>query len=129
MNHLDDDTLLQLTLEILDEPEAREAEAHLASCAECRERRSRVQQHIAVIAGIRLDSPLSVSRPPVRSNRSRSLWRVAALILVGFLAGWISSQWTNHRPVRVIPARFHIVAPADSLGRYSAGDAMSFSRG
>jgi hypothetical protein len=58
--HLTDDTLLQLTLDVLEPVETAVAMAHLKECAECRERFASATNDVATIG----------QRPPCRDSNS-----------------------------------------------------------
>jgi predicted anti-sigma-YlaC factor YlaD len=130
MNHLNEDTLLQWALELLDDEQRRAAEDHIAQCGQCREQWNRVCSDLQAISGLQPAVALSV---PVKSRSVRwfqsPLLRAAALILLGVSAAWITAREVLPRHIRVVAAPRECRVPADSLSRLAAPDATEIPHG
>lgn len=124
MNHPHDDDLLKFALELLDEQEAREIEDHTKNCRECRAKLARVREETNLLGSVQCAA--AAPEFPRKKANSRVLYvalRAAALLLIGFLAGYGTSNLTCPPPVNVIAASEKLSPPADSLTRYAFGDA------
>jgi len=109
--HVTEDDLLKFALETCDDAEVQAISEHLASCDACRERLAYLCGDIAAIAGVR---PEVKSIPlPFRSQRP-SAWktvaRMAAILLLGFVSGLAVSRWVCRCPVTVVPQYSAIAA-------------------
>lgn len=103
MTHLDDDTLLRSALETLDERDNARVREHLAVCAQCSERMERVREEVGRLSGIRVEVG-EFAPPPLRRPRRvvSALARAAAILAVGFLAGYATADLTApERPTAV----------------------------
>jgi hypothetical protein len=125
MNHLNDDHLLRHALEAYESDDERaETTAHIAACAECRERFENVQSDVGVIASVQpRRRVLQMPGPRPRRTVVYSLLRAAALIIFGVVVGYGTSNWMSRQPAQVSPAYVTLSPPADSLRRYAASDA------
>lgn len=124
MNHLPDDDLLKYALELLDENEARGIDVHLKECGECRARLERLRTETELLGSIQATAEEPVfSRPKAKSRVLYVALRAAALLLIGFLAGFGTSNLTCPPPVNVMGAYGELSPPADSLTRYVVCDA------
>jgi hypothetical protein len=106
MNHLTEDTLLKLSLEILDTSEKISAEEHLRDCAQCRNALSMIEEGNRVISEFEPLLP-DTKYPLPRRATGREFWwlKVAALLLAGFFAGFGASNYLQPDCVNVIPYR------------------------
>ncbi|MBU0509687.1 zf-HC2 domain-containing protein [bacterium] len=128
MNHLSEDKLLEYVLELLDGNDERDVRLHLEKCEECRHRYEKVQREVSMFGGV--EATGTIPAFPLRRARSPVLHvalRAAALLLIGFLAGYGTSNWTCPTPVNVIPAYTELSPPADSLARFAVTDATGVS--
>ena len=131
MIHITEDDLLAYALDTLDDPgDAPRIAEHLRACAECENRLRQIRADLDVIAGIRPQAlPLLMPRPATPVFSVRTLARAAALILLGFAAGFATSRLAHHEPARVTPS-YQIWMTADSSasapGDATALDAIAF---
>jgi len=128
MSHPNDDTLLQSVLEILDIAEEENLREHLLLCPECRKRLQKMKQDTEPLAGIRAASASPAL--PQRKGRSQIMYTVlkaAALVLIGFLAGFSASNLTCPQSVNVIPAYLNPSSPADTVTQYAVCEAVDMS--
>jgi anti-sigma factor RsiW len=121
MTHLDDDTLLKFLLEILDGPDDSRVREHLARCERCKKRGEELQAQIRQLSRIEMQLG-EVTAPPLprRSRLLTVVTRAAAILAVGFLAGYMTAELSN--PIRPIAVQQRLVPghPAvPSTGYYS----------
>jgi anti-sigma factor RsiW len=122
MIHPDEDTLLKLVLETLDEPAAGQAAEHLAACEPCRAIFDRFKAEAALLGSF--DPPLEISAPPLPRAKIvslKSFLRVAAILIIGFSAGFLAREWTRPQAVVVVEQSLVTHAPPDSIA-YAACD-------
>jgi hypothetical protein len=114
MRHPNENLLLAAALEMLP-PEAEDKlRAHLADCSDCAERYQSVSREVALIGGIEPTVATMLYPLPRPRRPSAVSWlRVAALLAVGFLAGFVSSRLLQPEPVRVVP--HHLTAPVAAV--------------
>jgi len=93
MMHIDDDTLLKFVLETLDEPDNGTVRDHLSLCPICSGKRLELQREVRSLASVDFQVDAVVPpRLPQRSRRSMMIVRFAAVLAVGFVAGYIMSE-------------------------------------
>jgi anti-sigma factor RsiW len=93
MTHLDDDALLGFVLETLDAPEESRVREHVIGCPECCERMGKVQADVDRLSGVSLQVREAPVPPlPVGRRFLPVLTRVAAILAVGFLAGYVTAD-------------------------------------
>jgi hypothetical protein len=108
MIHLDDDTLLKFTLETLDAAEDSLAREHLLGCQLCREKHDRLQSEIRRLSNIEMR--VEQVTPPRLPRRFRFLAvasRAAAILVVGFLAGYLTAELSD--PIRPTPVQQRLI--------------------
>jgi anti-sigma factor RsiW len=122
MIHPDEDTLLKLVLETLDEAAAGQAVEHLAACEPCRAIFNRLKADTVLLGSF--DPPLAISVPPLPKAKMVSLkpfLRAAAILIIGFSAGFLASEWSRPQAVVVVEQSLVTHAPPDSIA-YAACD-------
>jgi anti-sigma factor RsiW len=93
MMHIDDDTLLKFVLETLDEPDNATVREHLSSCPLCSGKRLELQREVGSLASVDLQvDAVEPPRLPQRSRRSMVIARFAAVLAVGFVAGYLMAE-------------------------------------
>jgi anti-sigma factor RsiW len=106
-HHPDDDQLLQLGLGVLPAEVEQEVQGHLAQCAECAEKQSRLRRETDLIGSLEPEiGPIHYPLRPLLQRRSPAwvaVMRVAALVAVGFVAGYAVSYLGRPEPVTVVP--------------------------
>lgn len=114
MSHPCRDTLLSLSLDLLEAPEAKAMHRHLRSCGSCAATYRQCLDEIEVLRGVRVAVPIPALALPGKARlRGLPLWRVAAVLLVG-LVGYGATELLRHPP-RVEPQSLQVYAPPDSL--------------
>lgn len=116
MNHIDEDLLMKMALEILDEGEEAALQEHLVACSDCRLRLERIKQDMETIASLepRVERPV-IPLPKARGLRIPVWLRAAALLFVGFVIGYGASLFSEDRVVCIVPYRVQASLP---LGEY-----------
>ena len=125
MNHISEDKLLEYALGTIEsESESAEISEHLKKCRECRNSLASIKNDIDMLAGIKPNKHIKI---PSQQSRSKtfaySLLKIAALLIIGFIAGIGSSVLLYERPVRVMPSYTKLSPPADSLANMAISDA------
>jgi anti-sigma factor RsiW len=121
MTHLDDDILLKFLLGTLEGPDDSRVREHVAGCQRCREREEKLQAEIGRLSGIEMRVEEAAAPPLPRQPRLLAVVsRAAAILAVGFLAGYMTAELSNpDRPIavqqRLVPT--HPTVP--STGYYS----------
>ena len=107
MTHVDDDTLLKFVLEILDNPDESLVRDHLSMCTECRQKSANFQHDVAALGTVEfLHDRVAQPRMP-RTTRGRlSALTAAAVLVAGFLGGYVTSELSN--PDRVVVVQQHV---------------------
>jgi predicted anti-sigma-YlaC factor YlaD len=127
--HLTDDTLLQLTLDVLEPVETAVAMAHLKECAECRERFASATNDVATIGSVRpAVTPIPLPKSVEQTVQSRSYLRAAALLLIGFGAGALFTWTAQRMPPTVTPYYYQGNTPSDSVASIVSSDATDVKR-
>jgi anti-sigma factor RsiW len=121
MKHPDEDTMLKSVLGILEEPEERQLQEHVKECPECQARLEKLLNDTKIIGSLELDiiSPTIPLPKPMRINWM-PLLRAAALLLIGFMVGFGSSNLSHREAVNVIPQRLQVASPAGGAVQYSS---------
>lgn len=102
MKHPDSDTILKYALETLGPDEHAGVAGHMASCAECQKALGDVLRDIDLISGLMPDTGDAVL--PSRAKPRFMLipvFRAAAILIAGFLAGYYYSGGARTSPVTV----------------------------
>lgn len=111
MSHIDPDTLTAYALDVLDETNCRTVRDHLAVCAECTASLSAAKADTDRLGSVRL--PVIPLRPPplrVRKRMPAPWMRAAAILAIGFLAGFLTAEALKHDPVIVVHQEFRPAA-------------------
>jgi len=121
MKHLEEDMLLKLVLGVLEEREERELQAHLALCQECQVKREKMVKDTEIIGSMKLDTgSLKIPMPKPTRISFMPLLRAAALLLIGFMVGFGSSNLSHREAVNVIPQRLQVASPTGNVVQYSS---------
>jgi anti-sigma factor RsiW len=125
MNHPDDDRLLKLVLELLDADEEAQLEDHLAQCDSCRARLERMRSETEVIGSIEPDIDRQSYPMPRTARPTVVAWmKVAALLLVGFMAGYATSNSMHPPYVNVVPQQLKIKSPPEHVMLYASCESV-----
>lgn len=121
--HLDEDTLLKLSLQILDQNELENAELHLRDCSVCAQRFSLLHGEVAELGTVRTETrvlPMPQRKRTILWNRS--YLRAAALLFIGIGIGTIATWSSLKRPPIVLPCTIIKQIPADSVAHVVFSD-------
>jgi hypothetical protein len=108
MTHIDEDTLLKYHLEMLEPTDAERVRDHLLACGQCMEVLEALRFDTAKLSAVEIRVG-GIAAPPL-PDRGRLLAvasRAAAILIFGFLAGYITAE-TFH-PVAPIAVQQHLV--------------------
>jgi predicted anti-sigma-YlaC factor YlaD len=108
MTHPNADTLLEFVLQTLEESDNSIVREHLSTCEQCRELQQMLEGEVKRLESI--DMHFDVPSPPRLPRRSRLLMtvsRLAAVLAVGFLLGYVTAQLFD--PVRPIPVQQRLI--------------------
>ncbi len=120
MSHPDDDKLLQSVLHLLSEQEEMVLKDHLSKCSVCRTRLDQLQEQTDLIGNIELETDRPVyPLPPVRRKTLKTIMKIAALILIGFIAGYCTSDLSRPFYVNVIPQQLEITTASRSITEFT----------
>ena len=104
MHHPDKDQILKFVLNTLENEESESVDKHLSECNECRQMHSEMKIETDIIAGF--DPTFRIEAPPFINSNKRNLsllFRIAAVLLIGFFLGY-SASFISQTPFRnVIP--------------------------
>jgi len=108
MSHPEDDKLLQSVLHLLSEQEEMVLKDHLSKCPVCRTRLDQLREQTDLIGSIELETDQPVyPLPSVRRKTLKTIIKIAALILMGFIAGYCTSDLSRPSYVNVIPQQLN----------------------
>ena len=129
MNHISEDKLLELALEIIENDAERKAiEKHMQNCSQCSRRLEIIRGDIDTIAGVKGPIiPLPAQFPRQRWHIGYTILRIAALLVFGFAAGYAISNLAHREPANVVPSYLNLSPPADSLIGSGVCDATEIS--
>jgi hypothetical protein len=129
MNHISEDKLLELALEIIEDDAERDAiEKHLQNCSQCSQRLETIRSDIGTIAGVKGPIiPLPAQIYKRKRHISYTILRVAALLVFGFAVGYTISNIGHHEQVNVVPSYLNLSPPPDSLIGSGVCDATEIS--
>jgi len=124
MNHISEDKLLEYSLELIEDKQALDdIEKHIHGCSKCRERLSKIREDVDVIGGVRVESESMPSFITRRGNRnSFVLFKVAAILIVGFLLGYSTSNWLSKESTSIVASQLRTSPPPDSIIGIAASD-------
>ncbi|MFH1845463.1 MAG: zf-HC2 domain-containing protein [bacterium] len=89
MKHPTEDTLLASILETLEPAAAAALQEHLAGCESCRRQCDQLRQETELIGSLEPEIARTFYPLPPKRQTARFTWvKVAALVTVGFLAGY-----------------------------------------
>jgi anti-sigma factor RsiW len=125
MNHPDDDRLLKLVLELLDADEEVQLKDHLAKCDSCRVRFERIRSETEVIGSIEPEIDTQAYPMPQTTRPALVAWmKVAALLLIGFMAGYVTSNATRPAYVNVVPQQLKVKSPPEHVLLYASCESV-----
>lgn len=118
--HISEDTLLKFQLELLEGPDERRVREHLSGCEKCSRRLEDLQKQTDIIKSFELDIGETVyPLPRGRRVTFMPLLKAAAVLAIGFLAGYLTSELTRPHPVDVVGQTLIPKAQVTSISRYT----------
>lgn len=112
MNHFDDEIILKFVLEILDEEKAVIIENHLVECETCSAKLNDAKKQLQIIGSYnprieKFDYPLP------KRNDTLYIWvKRAAILIIGFLAGYTTSVLSQPDQITVVAQQLITKTPA-----------------
>ncbi len=122
--HVSQETVLKLTLGLLQPPAEQRVRDHLRGCTKCHEHMEEAEETIRVIGGI---TPGITARPPVLPSLRpvRAGWfRVAAMLAVGFALGVLASESLRSPALTVVRQQIVPAPPVSPADGFVACDAI-----
>lgn len=121
--HLDDDTLLKLSLQLVDQPELRTFEEHLQVCSDCTRRLAQIQGEVTELGAVRTETRVLPMPQKVTTKLwDRSYLRAAALLFIAIGIGTLTTWPTLKTPPIVVPCTLVKQTPADSVAHIVFSD-------
>jgi hypothetical protein len=111
-NHLSDEEMLKSILQLLNDQEEEQVQVHLAECESCRLKYRQIRTETEFIAGY--DPIQATEVPPLPKIRSLSiapLMKIAAILIAGFLAGYLTSDYTRHQTPEIVEQQMAVNTP------------------
>ncbi|MEN8192049.1 MAG: hypothetical protein ABFS12_04490 [Bacteroidota bacterium] len=102
MNHYDEDIILKFVLEILDEEENALVKKHIEECTICNTKFNKVKSEIDVISSFDPNIEDIDHQIKLKSKHSYVWLKRAAVLIFGFLTGYLTSTFTQPEQVNVV---------------------------
>jgi len=100
MNHLNEDQLLNYVLETLDINDISAIQDHLEYCSECKIQLEKIKKELNVLQSF--DPKIEETYFfPRKSNKINYLLKIAAVLVLGFLSGFLTSDYFNQPHINV----------------------------
>ena len=107
MRHYDEDALLKQVLGLLDLEKKQQLEAHLDECEECRLKYHALQGQVGTLGSVRVERKWEAPPlPKVKFVSLKPLLRAAAILILGFAIGYLTSELSRTSTVHVVPQQF-----------------------
>jgi hypothetical protein len=100
MTHPDDDLLLKCILETLDTEEEKVIRNHLATCEICTQKVSKIRSDVVKLREFNPD--VETEFIPLPAEDKSSWFKAAAILIIGFIAGYFTSNYLHPEPVQVV---------------------------
>jgi len=118
MDHINEDQILKFVLELLEDEENTIVNEHISNCLECREEYKKILSDIDELKSLRPEIPVPAFNLPAKKNRKfMKIVRVAAVLLIGFSLGYVTSANTKSCEVNVVGQYTIAKAPDHDFGR------------
>jgi anti-sigma factor RsiW len=128
MTHPDDDTLLKHVLKLLDSDEERGLEEHLSQCDGCQAKLEEIRRHTELIGSIEPEiEDIHYPMPRIRRLPLVTVLKAAALVMIGFAAGYGASSLSGREPVTVVPQRVEVASPSTSLTGFTTCESLDMA--
>ena len=102
MNHYDEDTIIKYVLETLDNNEFALVNNHLEECEICNAKADKVKNEIEMISSFNANIEDIEYQPKLKSSHSYVWLKRAAVLVIGFLTGYLTSTLTQPEQVNVV---------------------------
>jgi hypothetical protein len=112
MNHLSEDFTLKFALETLSKNEMDSVQEHLSGCDKCHSQLLRIKKELDVIGSYNPEVEDVYFLPSNKNNKFSLLLKVAALLLIGFLFGYITSDYLDPIQINVTAQKVIPKTPA-----------------
>ena len=120
MNHFDEEILLKYSLEILNENKVLLIKNHLIECDACTSKLNEAKKQLQVIGSFDPMIENNNSLVPKRNN-ALSVWvKRAAVLIIGFIAGYATSVLSQTDQVTVIAQNLITKSPTVSINDFTS---------
>ena len=128
MIHVDDDTLLKSVLKLLNGPDESSAQDHLSKCSGCRKKLVELQGEVAALEHVAF-TPEMIAPPrlPRVIRRRSSAFAMAAVLVAGFIGGFITSDLTYSDQTVVIQQQLQPTSASVSPAQYVSCEPVDIS--
>ena len=105
--------------ELFESDEEVKLHEHLEQCQDCRRRYRKLKAETEIIGSINPELPgPSIELPDKKKLLVSNIFKIAALLLVGFTAGYVTSEDSQPEQISVVPQYSVVSTPEDSLGYF-----------
>ncbi len=103
MNHIDQDTLLKLTMGLLEPVTDQQVMEHIMQCPECMQSYITAKSQADMLGSYQPEFEVpKFPLPSAKIRRFTPLLKIAAILTIGFLTGFVFSEMTSTEPVLVV---------------------------
>jgi len=125
MKHPTEDILLASVLETLEPDEEATLQEHIAQCETCRLQMNQLEQETDLIGSLEPEMTRTFYPLPARRSTARFTWvKVAALVTVGFLAGYGAAHSFESGRDDILEPYLDARAPDSSLTLFTACESV-----
>ncbi len=110
--HVSEETLLKMTLGLLDPKSELRVRHHLERCAACRDLRGEADRTVSLLQSVTPDLPAELPVPIVFRQTRQTWLRIAAMLLIGFGLGYLASESLRPSEIIVVPQQLLPRPPA-----------------
>ncbi|MDP8206765.1 MAG: hypothetical protein P9L92_08900 [Candidatus Electryonea clarkiae] len=116
MKHPDDDTILKLSLDLLDDDDTKNIKSHISRCDECGKKHQKATDDIELIGSFELPVKSKIiPLPRSRHHLLRTVLKAVAILVFGFITGYSVSELTHESYINVVPHHPEVEATRGSV--------------
>jgi hypothetical protein len=120
MNHFEDDIILKFVLETLDDDKTAVIKKHLMECEICSAKFNKTKKQIEVISSYNSEVE-DVYYPLPKRNNTFNVWlKRAAVLIIGFIGGYITSVLSQPDQITVVEQHLITKTPAVSVIHFNS---------
>lgn len=120
MNHLDEDILLKSALKLLDNQNEKLVNQHLSECPECSSLFKNIESQTQIIGNY--EPEIEETYYPLPKEKSipfGTMMRFAAILIIGFLFGFLTSEYISYSYINVEEQHLIPKSPIISMSEYT----------